>query len=263
MVLVRSGGESQDFLRSCLVEGDRESEERARHRRQRALAFSVLLQIIVISLLVLVPVLGQGEHISLQNMTPLPPYARFGGHPPSLEGEQTPRPSRPTCAFCVPSPIPPTIVTHDGTPGRLSDVNSDDSEISRYGHPDSHPNGLLHSESARGPAPAPPEEKTHNVNQTRPRRTVSESVQAAQLFHRVEPIYPPLAKQLRREGRVELHAIIGTDGTIQSLEVISGDPLLIRSALDAVREWRYHPTLLNGQPVEVETHITVIYSLSR
>jgi periplasmic protein TonB len=61
---------------------------------------------------------------------------------------------------------------------------------------------------------------------------------------------------------VELRAVIATDGTIQSLEVISGDPLLIRSALDAVRDWRYHPTILNGQPIEVETHITVIYTLS-
>jgi protein TonB len=82
------------------------------------------------------------------------------------------------------------------------------------------------------------------------------------LIRRVEPAYPPLARQLRREGRVELHAIIGTDGSIQSLEIISGDPLLIRSALEAVGEWRYRPTFLNGQAVEVDTHITVIYTLS-
>jgi protein TonB len=82
------------------------------------------------------------------------------------------------------------------------------------------------------------------------------------LIRRVEPLYPQLAVQLRREGRVELHAVISTDGSIQSLEVISGDPLLIRSALAAVREWRYRPTILNGQPVEVDTHITVIYTLS-
>ncbi len=83
------------------------------------------------------------------------------------------------------------------------------------------------------------------------------------LIRRVEPIYPPLGIQLRREGRVELHAIISTDGSIQSLEVITGDPLFIQSALNAVREWRYRPTILDGQPIEVDTHITVVYTLNR
>ena len=81
------------------------------------------------------------------------------------------------------------------------------------------------------------------------------------LLRRVEPIYPPLARQTRLEGRVELRAIIAADGTIQSLEVLSGHPLFIQSALDAVRQWRYRPTILNGVPFEVETHITVIYTL--
>jgi protein TonB len=83
------------------------------------------------------------------------------------------------------------------------------------------------------------------------------------LTHRVDPLYPALAKQIRREGRVELHAIIATDGTVQSLEVLSGDPLFIQSALAAVREWRYRPTILDGQPIEVDTHITVIYTLNQ
>jgi len=84
----------------------------------------------------------------------------------------------------------------------------------------------------------------------------------AQLIRRVEPIYPALPRQIQREGRVELHAIISATGTIESLEVISGDPLFIQSALSAVREWRYRPTILNGRPIEVDTRITVIYTLS-
>jgi periplasmic protein TonB len=83
------------------------------------------------------------------------------------------------------------------------------------------------------------------------------------LTHRVEPVYPPLPKQTGRGGKVELRAIIATDGTIQSLEVVSGDPLFYRSALDAVRQWRYRPTYLNGQPVEVDTFITVVYTINR
>ena len=81
------------------------------------------------------------------------------------------------------------------------------------------------------------------------------------LVHRVEPEYPALAKQIHREGQVELRAIIAIDGSIQSLQVVSGDPLFLRSATEAVSQWRYHATVLNGQPVEIETYITVIYTL--
>lgn len=83
----------------------------------------------------------------------------------------------------------------------------------------------------------------------------------AMLTRRIEPIYPKIAVQTRREGRVELHAIIGTDGTIQALQVVSGDVWFYQSAKDAVLQWRYKPTYLNNQPVEVDTTITVIYTL--
>jgi protein TonB len=261
MVLGLPAEESMGFLRTCLVEGDPESERRARRGKQRALALSICLQIVVVASLVLIPLLSNGERISLKSMTPLPPYAPFGGHP-NPEREHTPRPNRPACTFCFSGHIPQGIVTHDPTtPQQPSDHNIDDSDISRYGDPHGDANGFLHSDSTRGAKP--PDEQGSQVNQTPVRQRIGEPVQAAQLFHRVEPVYPSLARQLCREGRVELRAVIATDGAIQSLEVISGDPLLIRSALDAVGQWRYHPTILNGQPIEVETHITVIYTLSR
>jgi protein TonB len=84
----------------------------------------------------------------------------------------------------------------------------------------------------------------------------------AMLIYRVDPIYPALARQIHKEGRVELHARIATDGSVQSLEVVGGDPLFFQSALQAVRQWRYRPTILNGQPVEIDTHITVIYTMA-
>ncbi len=62
---------------------------------------------------------------------------------------------------------------------------------------------------------------------------------------------------------MELRAIIATDGTIQSLRVVSGDPLFYQSALDAVSQWKYRPTVLNGEPVEIDTFITVIYNIDR
>ena len=88
-------------------------------------------------------------------------------------------------------------------------------------------------------------------------------IDPAILIDRVAPLYPPPAIQTHREGRVELHAIIGTDGTIQSLQIVSGDPLFYQSALEAVRQWHYRPTILNGQPVAIDTSITVIYTMPR
>ncbi|HXZ20661.1 MAG TPA: energy transducer TonB [Candidatus Acidoferrales bacterium] len=90
---------------------------------------------------------------------------------------------------------------------------------------------------------------------------VSAAVTQAKLVKRVAPIYPPLARQAKITGTVHLRAIISTDGKIASLEVISGPPLLIQSALDAVRQWEYKPTLLLGEPVIVETFIDVQYAL--
>ena len=81
------------------------------------------------------------------------------------------------------------------------------------------------------------------------------------LIYRVEPIYPELAKQIHKEGKVELRAIIATDGSIQSLEIVGGDTIFYNSAKAAVQQWRYKPTVLNGQPFEIDTHITVIYTM--
>jgi protein TonB len=108
-----------------------------------------------------------------------------------------------------------------------------------------------------GGAPPPPKPKL-----TGPVK-VGGNVQAARILNRVQPVYPPLARQTRISGTVRLHAIISKDGSIQQLEVISGHPLLQQSALDAVRQWRYQPTLLNGEPVEVDTTIDVIFSLNQ
>ena len=82
------------------------------------------------------------------------------------------------------------------------------------------------------------------------------------LVNRVLPSYPPLARQARVQGTVVLHAVIGKDGTVQDLSVISGHPMLIQAALDAVKQWRYKPYLLNGEPVPVQTTINVNFELN-
>ncbi|HVS88147.1 MAG TPA: TonB family protein [Candidatus Acidoferrum sp.] len=107
-----------------------------------------------------------------------------------------------------------------------------------------------------GGMPAPPKPAQSRIK-------VGGNVTAARLQNKVSPVYPPLARQTRISGTVRLHAIIAKDGTVQQLEVVSGHPLLVQSALDAVRQWRYQPTLLNGEPVEVDTTVDVIFSLNQ
>lgn len=91
---------------------------------------------------------------------------------------------------------------------------------------------------------------------------ISQGVTKGLLIHRVEPSYPTLARAARVQGDVILTAIIDINGEIKNLQLVSGHPMLVPAAIAAVRQWRYKPYLLNGQPVEVETTITVIFSLS-
>ncbi len=91
---------------------------------------------------------------------------------------------------------------------------------------------------------------------------VSQGVSQGLLVHKVQPEYPPIARQARIQGMVVLQALIGKDGTITNLHVVSGHPMLTNAALAAVKEWKYKPYFLNGEPVEVETTINVNFSLS-
>jgi protein TonB len=91
---------------------------------------------------------------------------------------------------------------------------------------------------------------------------VGGNVQSANLLSKVTPVYPPMAKQARIQGTVSLTATIGLDGHVQNLQVISGHPLLVPAALEAVKQWVYKPTLLNNQPVSVITQIDVNFTLN-
>jgi periplasmic protein TonB len=91
---------------------------------------------------------------------------------------------------------------------------------------------------------------------------ITSSSMEAYLVHRVQPEYPPLARAARIQGAVLVHAVIARDGTIENLRVISGHPMLVPSALNAIRQWRYRPYFLNGEPVEVETQVTVNFVLA-
>jgi len=91
---------------------------------------------------------------------------------------------------------------------------------------------------------------------------VSQGVTEGLLINKVAPAYPVIAKAARVQGSVVLKAIINKEGAIQDLQLVSGHPMLAPAAIAAARQWRYRPYLLNGQPVEVETTITVIFTLT-
>src|ERR1017187_10211845 len=91
---------------------------------------------------------------------------------------------------------------------------------------------------------------------------ISQGVTEGRIIQKIEPQYPPLARSARIQGQVVLAAVISKSGEIENLVLVSGHPLLVPAALEAVRKWRYRPYLLNGEPVEVETTITVNFVLS-
>ena len=92
---------------------------------------------------------------------------------------------------------------------------------------------------------------------------VGGNIQAANLIRRVTPVYPPVAKAARIQGIVRFTATIAKNGTIQNLQVISGQPVLVPAAAEAVKQWVYRPVLLNGEPVEVITQIEVNFDLNQ
>ena len=124
--------------------------------------------------------------------------------------------------------------------------------------------GVLGSIISSAPTVAPPPPPPPPVKKKAPpkRIRVGGNVAKARLIRQVRPQYPPLARQARIQGTVKLSAVISKDGSIQKLEVMSGHPLLVPSALAAVKQWRYRPTLLNGEAVEVLTNIDVNFTLS-
>jgi periplasmic protein TonB len=91
---------------------------------------------------------------------------------------------------------------------------------------------------------------------------VSAGVTSGLLIRKVNPVYPPLARQARISGTVVLRAVISKDGAIENLQLISGHPMLAPAAIDAVKQWKYKPYLLNGEPVEVDTEVQVNFTLA-
>jgi protein TonB len=241
-------------LQSCLVEGDPEQRIRERRVRRKSLITSVLLQASLLAMVILVPLFAKPERLLTTITTPIPPYRHVSGQ---THMTQTPHTVvRHVCVTC-PNLRPANLDTNN----RAASSNLDQpiEEVGPSGIPSVQcPSPSCINIPTAGPTPP-------GVGEARRERplVVHTHIDPAMLIHRVEPVYPILPKQLGRSGRVELRAVIATDGTIQSLQVVSGDPLFYQSAMEAVRQWRYKPTVLNGEAVEVDTFITVIYNIER
>lgn len=235
----------------CLVGGSPEEQARRRKIKRRALVISVALQSLGLAALLIAPLLAKPTEITMISAMPMPPYSHHTAERHIQPERPLRRPTPLISTLFQPPNIPTNIATQDSHP-----PNEPIGPEVPIGDVGPGTKGLVDVLDTRvGPAkPEPPPEK---------KRLVVGHIDPALLIHRVEPVFPALARQIRRSGKVELHAIIATDGTIQSLEVVSGDPLFIESAKGAVSEWRYKPTYLNGLPVEIDTFITVIYTVSQ
>lgn len=146
----------------------------------------------------------------------------------------------------------PTVQLQDA--GRSNSMVSGPPQIGVYGDPNSTITSLLNTENVQPALPHPAA-----AHRTAPVSVIMEG----NLIHKVEPRYPVIAKQVGIQGTVVIKALISRNGTIEHAEAESGQPLLVGAALAAVREWKYKPYYLNGEPVEVETEIRVNFVLNR
>ena len=251
-------------LSRCLVEGDEAALRRARRLRRKALLLAVAVEAALVAAMLLAPLLATSELPNRRNLfliTPPPRGTPQGPAERSRTGDSHSHGQRRGPSIERQIFEPPRIPDRIDESGSLSQSAPELSGLP----PGSGPSGVIGGNDPAGPAdtrrPTLPPEPTPPV-QKKP-RPVSEGVQAALLIHRVDPVYPILAKQIGLAGTVSLRAITGTDGFIRELELVSGNPILVHAAMLAVAQWRYRPTLLNNQPVEVETHISVVFQLRR
>jgi protein TonB len=234
-----------------------ESSPALRTHRSWTTLTSFGLQSLVIGLILLLPLLST---VKLPSSRVLPTPVSWGAPPPAAPVHHQNATIINQSNFVDNVLVAPREVPHDiaqieessappqisfGTIGVLGSTGSGsgDGAWRSLGDSGTHPVLL--------PAPAPI---------VRPFR--SSNLLAGSLVRRVQPVYPPLARNARVQGSVVLFALISKAGAIENLRVVSGHPMLVPAAIEAVSQWRYRPYILNSEAIEVETQITVTFSLS-
>jgi periplasmic protein TonB len=220
------------------------STGRKRKRWPMATAFTV--QTIIAAIVVVVPLLSTGViPLSARITCPIAPLKET-----PIERVQPRDDSRPRSGPAGPRSTEVVLLANNhpalpfGPPRPATNDQDDPQPVGSYIGPSNLPSNLLPNGDGNGPI----------VKQEQKRVSV---LSEAQIVSRVEPVYPRTAVLAGIQGQVKLHAIIARNGRIESLELMSGPPLLVQAAIDAVRQWRYRPYYLNGEAVEVETFITV------
>ncbi len=241
-------------LSHCMMDSDSDGLGKARSIRRKALLASSALEFGLVAALLVWPLITPGVISNRVAVMPLPPFHRL----PQTQAA----PPRANAA-----PVPNSIYPHianDSAPVQrnrrsTSETSDPESALDSLITGTDGPGLAIPGGNNTGPVVlAPPRQP---ANATRPVQVNSSLMQAA-LIHRVEPVYPVIAKAIHLEGVVHLRAIIRTDGSVGELALVDGNPILGIAAEAAVRDWRYKPTLLGGQPVEVETIITVNFVLN-
>jgi periplasmic protein TonB len=213
-------------------------------------AMSAAIQFLIVGVMILIPLiyteaLPKGM-LNTFLVAPAPP-------PPP------PPPAAPVKAIVRPKIVTPQrMVAPTVIPKQVAMIKEDAPDVSAgveggFGVPGGT-GGVLGGIIGNTSAPPPPKATPQRIR-------VGGNVAAAKLLRQVQPTYPQIAKTAHVSGTVILHAIIAKDGTIQELQYVSGPALLMKAAMDAVHEWRYQPTQLNGEPVEVDTTIQVVFTL--
>lgn len=230
-------------------------------RKPWTVTVSMVVQLLVLAILVLVPLIyTRALPKALLNMiitAPTPPPAAAPAVPVQRGATNltdrrpqpnifTQPPSIPTGVMVIRQPAPPPEGGANGVTGVPG------------GEGNGTPIGPLQGVLNIGTPPAAPP-TPHPIQQ---RIVRPSNVQQAKLISEPLPVYPVPAREAGIQGSVVLHAIIAKDGRVGELTVISGNPMLIQAALDAVRQWHYQPTLLNNEPVEVDTTITVVFTMA-
>lgn len=239
-----------------------------RKRRTWSTLLSFVLQLVLIGLLLLLPlwftdVLPKQQLLVFLEAPPPPP-------PPPPPAASTP-PSTPKVVKVTSNIANGRLRAPSRIPAKVQVIKEDDAPLPVAttggvigGVPGGIPGGQLGGviggiiSASSSPAAAPTLSKPVPAVQ---RRRISQGVTQGLLIFRIEPTYPPLAQQARIQGVVVMTAFIDKGGNVQRLQVVSGHPLLAHAAIEAVKQWRYKPFVLNGQPLEVETTVTVNFHL--
>ncbi len=225
--------------------------------KRATLPMAYAFEVILVGMAALIPLIyTQALPHSFHGIISIPP-SPAGGRPPVSRQVHAQRPSVAQTSFQAPRIIPQTIAeTTPATevvpdfPGVVGAVSSQIPGV---------PNGVAWAILSSNSVPPPP----LSVEKPKPIRRIvlGGQVVAARAIYTPKPEYPSLARLARVQGTVKMEAVIAKDGTVQELKVLSGHPLLINAARETVAQWRYQPTLLNGEPVEVATEIDVNFVL--